>query len=95
MSDIRIDDLVASETRLSVWDQDRSNCIMMRPPHTMSLLLANGRERKRGPWYYEIEFTSREQWFKFVREVNRMNRLVKASKRDEHGFPVLGADHDD
>lgn len=90
MADILIDDLVPSECDLSVWNQDKSNCHMLfRPPHTMTLVIANGRNRKPGPWYYGIEFTSREQWFKFVRLVNAMNRSVKKLPRDEHGFPKL------
>ena len=90
MADILIDDLVPSKCDLSVWDQDKSNChMLLHPPHTMTLVIANGRNRKPGPWYYEIEFTSREQWFKFVRLVNAMNRRVKRLPRDEHGFPIL------
>lgn len=89
MADIIISKLVPKECGLSVWNQDESNCIMpLRPPHTMTLTLANYRNRT-WPWYSGIEFTSREAWFQFVREVNKMNRLVKKSPKDAHGFPIL------
>lgn len=90
MADILISDLDMSECGLSVWDQDKSSCHrLFHPPHTMTLTIANGRNRTPCPWYYGIEFTSREQWFKFVRLVNAMNRRVKKLPRDEHGFPVF------
>ena len=90
MAEILIDDLDSSECGLSVWNQDKSNCHMLfHPSHTMTLTIANGRNRKPCPWYYGIEFTSREQWFKFVRLVNAMNRRVKKLPSDEHGFPIL------
>ena len=90
MADIFIDDLDTSECGLSVWNQDKSSCLMLlRPPHTMTLTIANGKDRKPCPWFYGIEFTSRDQWFKFVRMVNAMNRRVKKLPRDEHGFPIL------
>ena len=89
MADIIISKLVPKECGLSVWNQDESNCIMpLRPPRTMTLTLANYRSGT-WPWYSGIEFTSREAWFQFVREVNKMNRLVKKSPKDAHGFPIL------
>ena len=90
MSDILISDLSMGDCDVSVWNQDESCCTMLfRPEHTMTLTIANGRDRKPGPWYYSIEFTSREQWFKFVRLVNAMNRKIKKTNADEHGFPAM------
>ena len=87
MDSVLIDDLVTSECKISVWDQGKSNCVRpIRPSHSMSLVIANG---KRNPWFSKLEFASREQWFKFVRLVNKVNRLVKKLPKDEHGFPVL------
>ena len=89
MSDIIISKLVPKECGLSVWNQDKSNCNMMfRPPHTMTLTLANHREGT-WPWYSGIEFTSRKAWFQFVKLVNDTNRLVKRLPKDEWGFPVI------
>ena len=90
MSDIMISDLSIRDCSISVWNQDESNCTMLfHPPHTMTLAIANGRGRKPSPWFYEIEFTSRAEWFKFVRLVNTINRKIKKTPADKHGFPIM------
>ena len=90
MADILVSDIVTSECGLSVWNQDESNCMMpLHPKHTMTLTIANGKHRKPGPWFYSIEFTSRKEWFKFVRLVNDVNRKIKKMPRDQHGFPMM------
>ena len=51
MADILISDLDMSECGLSVWDQDKSSCHMLfHPPHTMTLTIANGRNRTPCPF---------------------------------------------
>ena len=78
MSDIQISDLSIRDCDISVWNQDESCCVMLfRPPHTMTLEIADGKDRKPTPWFYSIEFASRAEWFKFVRLVNAMNRKIK------------------
>lgn len=90
MSDIQISDLSIRDCDISVWNQDESCCVMLfRPPHTMTLEIADGKDRKPTPWFYSIEFTSRAEWFKFVRLVNAMNRKIKKTPADEHGFPIM------
>lgn len=89
MSDILVTKLNAKKCGLSVWNQDESSCICFgRPEHSMTLRLANGREGTR-PWYSSIEFTSRAEWFRFVKLVNDMNKMVKRLPKDEWGFPIL------
>lgn len=93
MTDITIHDLALKECRLSVWDQTKSNCYMpFHAPHTITLTIADGRNRKPGPWFYHMEFTSREQWDLFVRLVRQMNRKIRKAEKDEHGMPVLEED---
>ena len=90
MSDIQISDLSIRDCDISVWNQDESCCVMLfRPPHTMTLEIADRKDRKPTPWFYSIEFASRAEWFKFVRLVNAMNRKIKKTPADEHGFPIM------
>lgn len=90
MSDILISDLSIRDCDIDVWNQDESCCMMLfRPPHTMTLEIADGKDRKPAPWFYSIEFTSRAEWFKFVRLVNAINRKIKKTPADEHGFPIM------
>lgn len=84
MGDIYLSDIFFAESNLSVVDNSTS---LFKPKKTLCLCIANGRERKPTPWYHGIEFDSLDEWFRFVRLVNRENRRVKRAKRDVGGFP--------
>jgi hypothetical protein len=88
MSDtISISDLKMDECELSV---DKRH-YLFDSENTYSILelgIANAR-RGTWPWYSAITFSSREQWFKFVRLVNRENRRLKGADKDDDGFPIF------
>ena len=90
MADITIHDLALKRCKLSVWDQTKSNCICpFSAPHSMTLYIADGRDRKPGPWFHSMEFESMEQWDLFVRLVRQTNRRIRKAEKDDYGFPVL------
>jgi hypothetical protein len=47
--------------------------------------LYNGHRNK--PWHHEMTFGTIEQWFQFVKTVNKINAEIKRSPRCENGLP--------
>lgn len=82
---VKLSNLDMSESKISTEYCGHS---LMAPHREITLIIANAR-RGTWPWYHEINFSSREQWFKFVRLINRCNELVKKTPKDEEGFPIF------
>lgn len=84
-STVNLNDIVFSESEARPY-HDKGDGFFHAEHKGVNLVIANGKDRKPGPWYWEIDCEDLDTWFAFVRLVNRENRKIKKMKRDKDGL---------